>query len=69
VNLNLVLGEEAEALKIERGEAGQEENALMEDECADRGELNFSEIGSEILQKERKRQSVSLLMRMMAVVM
>jgi hypothetical protein len=54
MNLNLVLGEEAKALKIERGEAGEEENALMEDEGADGGELKFSEIGSEKLQRKRE---------------
>lgn len=50
-NLNFVVGEEAEALKVERGEAGEEEDALVEEEGAHRRELELAEIGDQTLQQ------------------
>lgn len=48
-DLDLVLGEEAEALEEEGGEAGEEEDGLVEEEGDDGGELELGEAAGEAL--------------------
>jgi len=47
--LDLVLGEEAEPLEKEGGEAGEEEGGLVEQEGDDGGELELGEVGDQEL--------------------
>ena len=67
--LDLVLGEEAEPLEKEGGEAGEEEGGLVEQEGDDGGELELGEVGDQELHAsfpERRRHGVSRESRDMA---